>query len=78
MFYPLKCDIICLDNYKTSTLFDEHHQIPPPPLEGLPPPPVLSSVFQKSTLKHEDLLSVLHSRRNVSSPGLNMIPYKVY
>lgn len=41
-FIPLKCDIICLSNYKKSDLFDEHHQISLPPLEGLPPPPVLS------------------------------------
>ena len=41
-FIPLICDIVCLDNYKKSTLFDVHHQIPLPPLEGLPPPPVLS------------------------------------
>ena len=57
-------------------MFDEQYQIPLPPLEGLPPA-VLSSVFQKSTLKHEDPLSVLYSRRNVSSPGISMIPYKI-
>ena len=77
-FTPLKCDIVCLVNYKKSALFDKHHQIQVPPLEGLPPPPVLSSVFQKLTLKNENLLYVLHSRRNSSSPGINMIPYKVH
>ena len=24
-FTPLKCDVVCLDNYKKSTLLDEHH-----------------------------------------------------
>ena len=76
-FTPLKCDIVCLNGFKKSTLFDEHCQIPLSPLDGLLPH-VLSSAFQKSALKFGNLLTVLHWGRHALSPGTNMIPYEVY
>ena len=38
-FTPLKCNIVSVDNYQKSSLFDEHCQIPLARLESLPPPP---------------------------------------
>ena len=37
-FTPLKCNIVSVDNYQKSSLFDEHCQIPLARLESLPPP----------------------------------------
>ena len=67
-----------LDNYKNKILFDEKHQSPLPDLDGLPLPPNLKSKFNFSKLNFDDLDPIINSRRNASSPGLNMVPYKVY
>ena len=74
----LKCDESTLDNYKKNILFDDKHQCPLPPLNGLPPSPILKSKFVSKQLSYDDLIASINSKRNASSPGLNMIPYKVY
>ena len=39
---------------------------------------VLLQHFDSTSVSYQDLLPILNSRRNASSPGINMIPYKVY
>ena len=34
--------------------------------------------FDSTSVRYQDLLPILNARRNASSPGINMIPYKVY
>ena len=74
----LQCTQSSLDTFKTQTLSDINYNVPLPPLEGLPPPPNVSVDFDSSSLKFDDFSQIINSRRNASSPGLNMIPYKVY
>ena len=74
----LQCDQSLLDTFKAEILSDPSHNIPLPPLDGLPPAPTLSKDFDSTSVKYQDLLPTLNSRRNASTPGINMIPYKVY
>ena len=74
----LQCDKTTLDKFKSSTLSDLQHSEPLPILEDLPPTPKITKEFNSSNLKRELLLEIVNSRRNASSPGINMIPYKVY
>ena len=74
----LKCDQEYLDQHKSTTLSDHLFNVPLPDLEGLPPAPSPDFHFDNSSLKLEDFVSLLHTRRNGSSPGINGIPYKVY
>ena len=67
-----------LDKHKSKILSDHHFNIPLPDLQGLPPAPIPHYNFNISGLKFDDFISVLNSRRNGSSPGINGIPYKVY
>ena len=72
----LKCSRFSLDQHKTTTLSDQFHNIPLPHLEGLPPAPLQCSDFNDSSLKIEDFVSLLISRRNGSSPGSMVYPTK--
>ena len=74
----LNCDKSFLDQFKFKNLSDPLRNFPLPQLDGLPPVPECNSPFDNSNLKIEDFVSLLNSRRNGSSPGLNGIPYKVY
>ena len=47
-------------------------------LDDLPSPPAVSSVFNSSTFSFEDFTSIVNTRRNASSSGINMLPNKVY
>ena len=73
----LQCDQSLLDTFKAKILSDPSHNIPLPPLDGLPPAPTLLKNFDSTSVRYQDLLPILNSRRNASSPGINMIPYKV-
>ena len=73
-----QCSKSSLDSFKSLSLSDNNCFTPLPPLEGLPPDPIISHAFNSSNLTWEDFLIILNSRRNASSPGINMIPYKVY
>ena len=59
-------------------MVDPNYNIPLSPLDGLPPDPVISSTFNSSPLQINEFESILQSRRNASSPGINQIPYKIY
>ena len=74
----LQCDQSLLDTFKAEILFDPSHKILLPPLDGLPPAPTLLKDFDSTSVRYQDLLPILNSRSNTSSPGINMIPYKVY
>ena len=74
----LECTQSKLDLFKASNLSDKLCNNPLPPLEDLPPPPILTVDSKFYNFKYEDFLAILNTRRNTSSPGLNMIPYKVY
>ena len=74
----LNCSKSSLDQFKSDNLSDPLYKVPLPQLEGLPPAPECNSLFNNSSLKIEDLVSLLNTRRNGSSPGINGIPYKVY
>ena len=65
----LQCDQSLLDIFKAEILSDPSHNILLLSLDGLPPAP--------TSVRYQDLLIILNSRRNASSPGINMIPYKV-
>ena len=67
-----------LDGNKSKTLQDPYLGFPLPPSEGLPSAPELKFDFISSSFDIEDFHNVIQSRRNGSSPGINMIPYKVY
>ena len=67
-----------LDNHKSSTLIDPLCNVPLPSLEGLPPPPSISSPFVTQKLTFSEFKKIVNSRRNGSAPGINKIPYKVY
>ena len=66
----LQCDQSLLDIFKAEILSDPSHNILLLSLDGLPPAP--------TSVRYQDLLIILNSRRNASSPGINMIPYRVY
>ena len=74
----LKCNKIALDKFESNTLADPFYQQPLPPLKGLPSSPVPNFNFNSSNLKSNDFLTILRSKRSASSPGINMITYKVY
>ena len=74
----LQCQQTILDGFKSNTLADNIRDTPLTALDGLPPAPALCHEFNSSNFKFEDFTEILNSRRNASSPGLNMIPYKVY
>ena len=74
----LQCQKSALNNFKSNSLADSNFNIPFSSLEGLPPAPVISSEFKSSPITFEDFQKTLNNRRNASSPGINMIPYKVY
>ena len=65
----LHVDQWSLDERKSSAFQDKLYDVPLSNLEGLPPSPPCSKPFPSLTL--------LATRRNASSPGLNFIPYKV-
>ena len=63
-----------MDQYKKEILFDPNRDIPLIPLDELPPDPAVTSPFNSSPLKIDEFESILQSRRNASSPGINQIP----
>ena len=67
-----------LDEHKSSAVQDKLYDVTLSNLDGLPPSPPCSKPFPSSSLKYKDFLTLLSTRRNASSPGLNFIPYKVY
>ena len=77
-FVSLKVDQANLDQYKAFILNDQSDNAPSGQLEGLPAQSQLMKMFKKGCFFYDDFLSLLSSRRNASSPGLNGIPYKVY
>ena len=74
----LTVDKVSLDKHKSSTLLDLLYNVPLPPLDGLPPPPSISSPFFSQKLTYSEFMKVVNTRRNGSAPGINKIPYKVY
>ena len=78
IYVNLSVDKESMDEFKSSVVFDDCRNIPLPTLEGLPSSPTVSKLFDSSMLSFSEFSSILHSRRNGSSPGINMIPYKIY
>ena len=74
----LSIDKDSMDSHKSSASKDIHHDVPLPPLHGLPPCPPISFPFVSKHLTFSEFSKILNSRRNGSAPGINMIPYKVY
>ena len=74
----LSTDKDSMDSHKSSATMDKHHDVPLPPLHGLPPCPPISFPFVSKHLTFSEFSKILNSRRNGSAPGINMIPYKVY
>ena len=77
-FASLSVEKGVLDDHKASIVSDQSQHMPLPLLEGLPPAPTSNVLFDTKQLSYSDFSKVVHSRRNGSSPGVNMIPYKVY
>ena len=73
----LQFDQSLLDIFKVEILSDPSHNIWLLSLDGLPPAPTLLKDANSTSVRYQDLLTILNSRRNASSPGINMIPYKV-
>ena len=73
----LKSNKISLGKSKTNTLADLFYHQPLQPLKGLPPAPIPNFNFNFSNFKSIDFLTILQSKRNVSSLDINMITYKV-
>ena len=71
----LKCVKISLDKFKSNTLADQFYHQPWPPLKGLPSTPIPNFSFNSSNLNSNDFLTILQSKRNVSSPDINRITY---
>ena len=69
----LQCDQSLLDTFKSKILSDPSRNIPLPPLDGLPPTLTLLKDFDSTSVRYQNLLPILNSRRNASSPGINMI-----
>ena len=67
-----------LDQHKSSSLIDVNYDVPLADLEGLPDKPPLQKSFPTNCFSFEQFFQILSTWRNVSSPGLNGIPYKVY
>ncbi|XP_057310248.1 uncharacterized protein LOC130648228 [Hydractinia symbiolongicarpus] len=67
-----------LDAHKASVLIDPLYEIPLSTLPGLPNAPNVTSPFDFSKFNFKDFQTILHTRRNASSPGLNQISYTVY
>ena len=74
----LKCEKRTLDDFKIQSLSHSFFDAELPHLKCLPSAPSILKDFNESTFKVEDLSTILCSRRNGSSSGINMIPYKVY
>ena len=74
----LSVDKEALDKHKASSISDRFKDCPLPPLEDLPEPPSILKEFDNSKFKFSDFMQIVNSRRNGSSPGINMIPYRVY
>ena len=77
-FIPLKVSKQTLNSHKSSNLADPAYGTTLPPLEDLPPAPKLQNTFKFSSFSRKLFEKLIHSRRNGSAPGINMIPYKVY
>ena len=67
-----------LDRHKESVLADPMKSIPLEPLEGLPDPPPIKHKFSSTFVSFDKFRDYLRKCSSGSSPGLNMIPYKVY
>ena len=67
-----------MNEHKAHVASDSFFDIPLPLLEDLPPNPIIKKKFVSKALRYEDFTNLLQSRRNGSSPGINMILYKVY
>ena len=74
----LECTRAVLDAFKSATVSDTLFNSSLSPIDGLPPAPKVSSIFDSSSFKLQDFEKIVRSRRNASAPGINMIPYKVY
>ena len=74
----LSIDLEFMDLHKSSSVKDLFYNVPLPPLDGLPPPPTISCPFVSKKLNFSEFSRIVNTRRNGSSPGINMIPYKVY
>ena len=57
----LQCDQSLLDTFKAKILPDPSHNIPLPPLDGLPPAPTLLKDFGSTSVRYQDLLPILNS-----------------
>ena len=55
-----------LDTFKTETLCDPSHNIPLPPLDGLVCALALLNDFNSTSVRYQDLFSILNTRRNTS------------
>ena len=73
----LECTRAVLDAFKSDTVSDTLFNSSLSPIEGLPPNPKVSSIFDSSSFKLQDFEKIVQSRRNASAAGINMIPYKV-
>ena len=74
----LSVDKDVLDEHKATCIDDPKWKVPLIPLKDLPEPPSVLKNFNSSKLNFSDFTKVINTRRNASSPGINMIPYRVY
>ena len=77
-YCSLKVDQETLDPHKSFNVFNKNYDIPLGNLEGLPAEPALLKMFNKIPFSCDDFFAILATCRNVSAPGLNGTPYKVY
>ena len=77
-FSKLSIPTADLDRILKSMHSDPSRDVPLPPLDGLPDPPVVDFKFDASTFSSQAFGGILRSRRNASRPGPNAIPYKLY
>ena len=74
-FSKLSIPTADLDRILKALHSDPSRDIPLPPLEGLPDPPVVKAKFDAAPFSFESFEGILQSRRNGSRPGPNVIPY---
>ena len=71
----LTVDQLTLDKFKSASVEDKFYDLHLNPLEGLSSSPNLKVPFSSKSLRFS---AILATRKNVSCPGVNAIPHKVY
>ena len=77
-YVNLKVEQEDLEQHKLWSLIDINYNVPHTNLKGFPEKPSLQKSFPTNCFSFEDFFQISSTRPNVSAPGLNGIPHKVY